>query len=76
MPRYFFNVCSSEAEEIDLVGRHCPNDVAALQEALLAASEVVQKRLARGTFCPTGTIEVEDERHRPVLSLPLRAAAY
>ena len=76
MPRYFFNVLSSEAEEIDVVGRHCANDVAALQEAMTAAGDVVRRRLAGGSFCPAGTIEVEDERHRPILSLPLRAAAY
>ncbi|HEY0012583.1 MAG TPA: hypothetical protein VGB79_06975 [Allosphingosinicella sp.] len=76
MPRYFFNVLSSEAEEIDVVGRHCSNDMAALQEAMIAASDVVKRRLAGGSFCPAGTIEVEDERHRPILSLPLRAAAY
>jgi hypothetical protein len=76
MPRYFFNVLSDDAEEIDVVGRHCPNDVAALQEALNAASAVVHQRLARGAFCPAGTIEVEDESHRCVLTLPLRAAAY
>ena len=76
MPRYFFNVCSDGFEEIDVVGRACPNDVAALQEALSTASAVLQRRLAADAFCASGSIEVEDERHRPVLSLPLRAAAY
>lgn len=76
MKRYFFNVCSREFEEIDLVGKRCPDDLAALQEALSTASEVLRKRLSNEAFCASGTIEVEDERHRPVLSLPLRAAAY
>ena len=76
MPRYFFNVCSEAYEETDLVGRRCANDVAALQEALNTASAIVQQRLAADAFCANGSIEVEDECHRPVLSLPLRAAAY
>jgi hypothetical protein len=76
MPRYFFNVCSDDAEEIDLVGKRCANDVAALQEALIKASNVVQKRLFAESFISTGSVVVEDETHRCVLSLPLRAAAY
>jgi hypothetical protein len=32
--------------------------------------------MTREGFCAAGSIEVEDERHRTVLSLPLRAAAY
>lgn len=76
MPRYFFNFSSEECEEVDLVGRTCPNDLAALQEALNAASSIVQRRLHAETFCNSGTIEVEDEHHRRILTLPLRAAAY
>jgi hypothetical protein len=76
MPRYFFNFSSEGCEEVDLVGKTCPNDVAALQEALNAASAIMRRRLRSETCCPTGTIEVEDERHRTVLTLPLRAAAY
>lgn len=76
MPRYFFNFTAEGCEEVDLVGKCCPNDVAALQEALHAASAIMRRRLDSETFCATGTIEVEDERHRTVLTLPLRAAAY
>ena len=76
MPRYFFNFSSENCEEVDLVGKTCPNDVAALHEALAAAGAIMQRRLHAETFCPTGTIEVEDEHHRRVLTLPLRAAAY
>jgi len=76
MPRYFFNFSSEGCEEVDLVGKCCPNDVAALQEALHAASAIMHRRLHAETFCANGTIEVEDEQHRTVLTLPLRAAAY
>jgi len=76
MPRYFFNFTSEGCEEVDLVGKTCPNDVAALQEALVAASGIVRKRLRSESFCNSGAIEVEDEHHRRVLTLPLTAAAY
>jgi hypothetical protein len=76
VPRYFFNVCSDGFEETDLVGKRCPDDLAALQEALCTASAVLQRRMSDDGFSPSGAIEVEDERHRTVLTLPLRAAAY
>lgn len=76
MPRYFFNVCSDGFEETDLVGKTCADDVAALAEALSEASRVLQRRLREEALSDTGTIEIEDERHRTVLTLPLRAAAY
>jgi hypothetical protein len=34
----------------------------------------VHKQLSDGT-CPTGWVEVEDEQHRPLFLLPLRAVA-
>jgi hypothetical protein len=43
---------------------------------LSSASLVLQKRLRAEGLSSAGSIEVEDERHRPVLSLPIRAAAY
>lgn len=76
MPRYFFNFTAEGCEEVDLVGKTCPNDVAALQEALHAASAIMRRRLHAETFSNAGTIEVEDEQHRTVLTLPLTAAAY
>jgi hypothetical protein len=76
MPRYFFNVCGDGFEETDLVGKTCADDVAALAEALGEASRVLHRRLREEALSDRGTIEIEDERHRPVLTLPLRAAAY
>jgi hypothetical protein len=37
---------------------------------------VLHKRLLADELSQSGWIEVEDERHRPVLRLPLRAASY
>jgi hypothetical protein len=76
MPLYFFNIRGEGYEETDLVGKRCKNEVAALSEAMSIASEIVQQRLADLYVAHPGAIEVEDERHRMVLSLPLRAAAY
>lgn len=76
MPRYYFNVCCDGFEATDVVGESCRNDVEALGEAFRAASAVVQKQLLADKLYQDGWIEVEDERHRPVLKLPLRAAAY
>jgi hypothetical protein len=76
MPRYYFNVRGDAFEEVDVVGKVCRNEVAALGEALSSASSILQKRLQAEGLSIAGSIEVEDEQHRPVLSLPIRAAAY
>ena len=76
MPRYFFNVSGGGCEETDLVGKTCADDVAALAEALEAASRVLHRRLREEALSDCGAIEIEDERHRLILTLPLRAAAY
>ncbi|MEA3009628.1 MAG: hypothetical protein QOJ91_1320 [Sphingomonadales bacterium] len=76
MPRYYFNISCDGYESTDVVGECCSNDVAALTGALRVASKVLQKRLRSEDLSGDGWVEVEDERHRPVLRLPLRAAAY
>jgi hypothetical protein len=76
MPRYFFNVCSDAFEETDVVGQACRDDVEALERAMTAASDVVRRGLLSQSFAGDGWIEIEDERHRSVMTLPLRAAAY
>ncbi len=76
MPRYFFNVRGNGFEETDLVGRTCADDVAALAEALGEAGRVLKDLLSQDALSDCGEIEIEDERHRTILTLPLRAAAY
>lgn len=75
VPRYYFNVCCDDFEETDLVGETCANDVEALKQALSAASTIIKDQLFRNKVTD-GFIEVEDETHREVLRLPIRAAAY
>ena len=76
MPRYYFNVCSDDFEATDVIGESCTDDLAALAQAMRTASEVVRQQLMIDKLSADGWIDVEDERHRPVLRLPLRAAAY
>ena len=58
-----------------MVGEHCANDVEALKEALRQASSVVEQQLFFNKVLDAW-IEVEDEDHREVMRLPIRAAAY
>jgi hypothetical protein len=76
VPRYFFNVRGDAFEETDMVGRVCASDVGALQAALSVAGAVIQRQLEGEFFGISGDVEVEDECHRVVLTLPLRAASY
>jgi hypothetical protein len=76
MPRYYFNICCDDYEATDVVGESCADDLAALTQAMRTASDVVRQQLLIDKLAADGWIDVEDERHRPVLRLPLRAAAY
>jgi len=76
MPRYFFNVRTPAFEEIDISGRACANDVAALALAMEVAGGVVREQLDRLEGGCSGEVQVEDEAHRVVMVLPMRAAAY
>ena len=75
VPRYYFNFCSDDTETTDLVGEECLNDVEALKEAMRAAGDIMKQQLFFNRVMD-GWIEVEDEQHREVMRLPLRAAAY
>lgn len=75
MPTFYFNVHCSNYEITDLVGEKCRNSTMARVEALRTAREIIQDALLSGSFPQDGWIEVEDEEHRPVLTLPLRQAA-
>ena len=75
MPVYYFNVHCDDFEETDLVGEVCRNHEAARAEALRTARELIQQQLLNGAPLRGGWVEVEDEEHRPVLMLPLRAAS-
>jgi hypothetical protein len=49
--------------------------VAARAEAERLAAELVETALAAGEVPPEAIVEVDDETQRPILALPLKAAA-
>lgn len=75
MATYYFNVRCDEFETTDLVGEECDSLSSIRGEALRAARELVLSDLLSGRVPHRGWIEVEDEEHRPVLTLPISAAA-
>jgi TusA-related sulfurtransferase len=76
MAIYYFNVIDGDHEEIDVVGKPCPDDVAALSEAFRVASDVLQRRLIYDSCTAGGVVEVESEDHRLLFSMPVSAATY
>lgn len=76
MPTFYFNVRSDQFDATDMVGEFCPSEADARRQALHAARAIVQRELARGGLPSRGWIDVEDEQHRPVLTIPLREAAF
>ncbi|HLL59414.1 MAG TPA: hypothetical protein VK391_05930 [Allosphingosinicella sp.] len=76
MPRYYFNVRCDRFEATDVVGEHCRDALAARFEAMRAARAIVRTQLGKGDLPQRGWIEVEDEQHRSIMKVPLRAAAY
>lgn len=75
MPVFYFNIHCDAFEATDLIGEECRNQEEARAEALRAAREMIQEQLLSGSDLPGGWVEVEDEEHRPVMILPLKAAA-
>ena len=76
MPKFFFNIHCDTYQATDLVGEVCSDAVAARFEAHRTARELVREALSNGEFPQRGWVEVEDEQHRPVLILPLKAVAF
>ena len=76
MPRYYFNVRCDRFEVTDVVGEHCRDPSAARAEAMRAARAIVRTQLLSEELPQRGWIEVEDEQHRQVMRVPLRAVAY
>lgn len=74
MPRFYFHLFD-DAVVFDGEGVELPDVATARQVALEAAREVLAaEMIEEGTITLRHRIEVEDEEHRPVLTLPFRAA--
>ena len=75
MPTFYFNLRSDDFDATDTIGEYCHSGDEVRKRALIAARSIVQQELVNGGVPSDGWIEVEDEEHRPVLSIPLREAA-
>lgn len=75
MPTYYFALRGEGFELPDLAGKDLPDDSAARAEAERLAAELVETAVAAGTVPQGAVVEVDDEDMRPVLALPLNAAA-
>ena len=74
MPRFFFSRVCPEYSITDIVGEDVADRAEAKRRAREIAMEIASEQLEAGRG-PSGWVEVEDEAHRPVFMLPLRAVA-
>ncbi|MFN7023594.1 MAG: DUF6894 family protein [Pseudorhizobium sp.] len=73
MRRYYFHVRSHETLEKDPEGVELPSDTAALEEAVLAAREIICERIRAGAIVDGEQFEVSNDQGEVVHVLPLRA---
>ncbi|HLL30587.1 MAG TPA: hypothetical protein VK403_06295 [Allosphingosinicella sp.] len=74
MPTYYFTLRGENFELPDLAGKSLSDDSAARAEAERLAAELVESALISGSLPPNAVVEVDDERMRPVLALPINLA--
>ena len=74
MPKYFFSQTCPDRVMTDVCGEELRDRREATARARELAMELASEQLAQGRS-PAGWIEVEDEDHRPLFMLPLRAIA-
>jgi hypothetical protein len=73
MPRYFFHVYD-DTVALDDDGMDLPDVDAARRQALAGARALICEEVTKGHVNLSHRIEVEDEEHRPVLTLPFASA--
>ena len=73
MPRFFFSRVCPDRSVTDVTGEELRDRAEATNRARQIATELLSSQLGTAQK-PTGWVEVEDETHRPVFILPLRAA--
>lgn len=71
MPTFYIHVRGDRFEAIDLVGRDFACSEAAREEAVREARELLAEDVAHGRVPLDDWIEVEDQDHRPIMTLPL-----
>lgn len=74
MPRFYFHLFD-RAVVFDHEGVELPDVAAAREVAVQSARDVLAAEMINnGTITLRHRIEIEDEHHRPVLTLPFRSA--
>ena len=73
MPTFFFNQDCPRRETTDLVGRELPNSAAAVLHAQTMARAILKSQL-RTAERPNGSVRIEDEQHRPLVTVLIRFA--
>ncbi|TCR00417.1 hypothetical protein [Neorhizobium sp. JUb45] len=73
MPRYFFNYRINSILEKDPEGAELPSDTAALDEARLAARELLAAKVRQGEWVDGDAFEVTLADGTVVHTLPLRS---
>lgn len=74
MPVFYFNVCAHAVTILDEVGVMLPNAQRAIEEARLAAREMVAEAVLREEPLDGTTIEIRDEHNGLVESVLLSSA--
>ena len=74
MPRFFFSLVCPEHSISDVVGEEVSGRREATRRAKEIAADLVTEQMRDGK-APAGWVEVEDEAHRPIFMLPLRAVS-
>jgi hypothetical protein len=73
MPRFYFHV-HDDKTVVDEQGTDLPDLAAARAEAVSGARDLMCEQVREGRLNLAHRLEVEDEQHRRVFSLPFRAA--
>jgi hypothetical protein len=73
MRRYYFHIRSHKKLEKDLEGVDLPSDTVALEEAVLAAREIICERIRAGAIVDGDQFEVSNDQGEVVHVLPFRA---
>ena len=75
MPRYRFSFRFADAASTPGQCREFPNLAAALAEAQHAARALIRNRMRHLRSTPSGSLDIEDETHRPLARIMLAEVA-
>ncbi|WP_066795879.1 DUF6894 family protein [Sphingomonas soli] len=75
MPLYHFHLRTRDEACHPTHSRMLPNLAAALAEAQHAARDMIRSRMRKMCSAPSGTLEIEDEKGRPIARILLADVA-